>query len=61
MMITNDEKLACIEREIRYRERVYPKRVAAGQMTQSFAAEQILLMQAIAEDYRRLIEKERLL
>lgn len=60
-MITAADKLACIERELRYRESVYPRRVAARTMSQQQADWQIELMQAIADDYRAAAEKERLL
>ena len=49
---TRAEKRAAAMREVRQRERVYPRLVAAGKMSQAFADEQIGLMQAIAEDYR---------
>ncbi len=60
-MATAEDKLASIEREIRYRRRVYPRFVANGQMSQQMADTQLRLMQEIAEDYRKLAEKERLL
>ncbi len=60
-MFTDDDKLKAIERELGYRRRVYPRRVLAGQMTDGFAAAQIAVMEEIAGDYRKLVEKERLL
>lgn len=60
-IFTNTEKLAGIERELRYRRRVYKNRVAAEKMTQALADEQIALFEAIAEDYRAHAQKERLL
>lgn len=42
---------AAIEREIRQRKHVYPRRlVAAGKMADGFSAAQIALMEAIRED-----------
>jgi hypothetical protein len=61
MAITAQDKLECVERELGYRRRVYPRRVGAGQMTERLALRQIELMEAIAEDYRRQAEQERLL
>lgn len=58
---TAETKLKAIERELGYRRRVYPRRVDAGQMTSSLAAEQIAVMEAIAEDYRKAAENERLI
>lgn len=58
---TAEEKLAGIERELKYRRRVYPRRIEAQKMTQSLADEQITLFEAIAEDYRAQAQKERLL
>lgn len=60
-MWTSDEKLACIEREIRLRKRVYPNRVANKRMSPLQADRQISMMEEIAEDYRKKVESERLL
>ncbi len=61
VIFTATEKLACAEREVRYRRTVYPRRIEAGSMTPALANKQIALMEAIAADYRVLAEKERLL
>ena len=61
MMIGNGEKLAAIEREIAYRRRLYPRWVDAGKMKFDRAEREIEVMEAIAEDYRRLLAGERLL
>jgi hypothetical protein len=47
------ELVACAEREVRFREYVYPRRVAAGRMTQEKAEKEIALMLAIVEELRR--------
>lgn len=49
---TNNEKLACIEREIQLRRTVYLRRVHAGTMSKETALREIELMKAIAMDYR---------
>jgi hypothetical protein len=54
-------KLAAVERELRYRRRVYPRQIADGRMTDGLANSQIAVFEAIADDYRKLAEKERLL
>jgi len=57
-MASNLEKQRCAERELRYRMRVYPGRVAAGKMTEHEAQRQIALMEDIVADYRRAVERE---
>lgn len=54
-------KLAAVEREIKYRRRVYPRWIEAGNITDGFAAAQISIFEAIAEDYRKQAETERLI
>jgi hypothetical protein len=57
-MITAREKLACAERELRFRRRVYAKRVAAGLMSASQANYELNVMEHIAEDYRELAKRQ---
>jgi uncharacterized membrane protein len=52
---TLDELVACAEREVRFREYVYPRRVAAKRMTQEKAEKEIALMLAIVEELRRRV------
>jgi hypothetical protein len=40
-------QIQCVEREIRMRGEVYPRRVAAGRMSQKTADREIMLMQAV--------------
>jgi hypothetical protein len=49
---TLDEQLQCVEREIKLRQRVYPRRIADRRMTQALADRQIALMEAVAESLR---------
>jgi len=58
---TAADKLRAAERELAFRKRVYPRQIAAGKMTDGFAAAQIAVMEAIVADYRELAEKEMLL
>lgn len=51
-MITNKDKLACAERELAFRLRVYDRLVVRGRMTKELQAREIELMSAIVEDYR---------
>lgn len=48
MTFTIAEQLDAIEREIRFREFVYPRRVRDGKMTQAEADRQIALMRAVS-------------
>ena len=41
------EQIACIEREIAMRVRVYPRQISAGRMTQVKADREIALMRAV--------------
>lgn len=61
MIITWGEQLACVERELKWRRRVYPRRVTDGRMTQARAIEEIRTMEAVAESIRGLEQQERLL
>lgn len=45
------QKRQGIERELRYRRRVFPKRVAEGKMTKKQMDYEIALYEAIAKDY----------
>jgi hypothetical protein len=58
---TAQDKLACIERELRYRLRVYPRRVAEGKMSEQQMRREISIMEAIAADLRGNAERERLI
>ncbi len=58
---TAAEMLACAERETKLRKRVYPNRVETGRMSKEQAAHEIACMQAIADYFRQLAAKERLL
>jgi len=51
MTFTNDQKRACIERELKMRRRAYPRWVEAGRMTQAKADNEISTMEAILADY----------
>ncbi len=58
---TAADKLECLERELTYRKRVYPRRVMEHRMTQGLADRQIALMEDIIRDYVLLASRERLL
>lgn len=58
---TAAEKLACAERELKLRRRVYPRWIERGQMTQKLADHEIACMESICADYRSQTDKEKLL
>lgn len=41
------EQIACVEREIKLRERVYPRRIAARQMSKDLADRELERMRAV--------------
>lgn len=45
--VSIDDQIACVEREIRMRERVYPHWVAGRKMQQRQADRELLAMQAV--------------
>ena len=45
--------IQCVEREIKYRERVYPRRVAMHTMSPLHADQQLRLMQAVLKNLER--------
>lgn len=52
------EKLHCARRELKLRQRVYPKWVANGRMSEDEAARQIKVMQAILLDYQEQVARD---
>lgn len=45
--ITIPAQIACVERELRMREHVYPRRVADGKMSEAKAREELAAMRAV--------------
>lgn len=58
---TAKEKRDAIDRELKYRRRVYARRVAENKMTEELADYQIEIFEAILADYREAEKKERLI
>lgn len=52
-VISTEEKIAALEREIAMRRRVYPHRVAERKMTQQKADYELRIMEAIIVDLKR--------
>ncbi len=55
MIITTQDKLNEIERELRMRQRVYPRMIEAGKLKPEDASRQITVLTTIAADYRALV------
>jgi len=47
-------QIECVEREIKFRNRVYARRVSSGHMTKLFAKRQIRLMEAVLKTLKEL-------
>lgn len=58
MTVTDAEKLACAERELRMRRKVYPGWVRLGRMLQEKADREIAVMAAIVADYSAKVHPE---
>ena len=60
-MFTAEDKLREIERELKLRRRLYPHWIEIGKIDASDAKRQIEIMAAIAADYEKQAQTERLL
>ena len=49
MDVPLEDQIACVARELAMRKVVYPRRVAAGQMTQIKADAEVIRMQAVMD------------
>jgi hypothetical protein len=58
-IITTQDKLKCAERELKLRQWVYPRRVENGKMSEGAKEHELAAMQAIVDDYRAAMEKEK--
>jgi hypothetical protein len=54
MTYSIERQLACVEREIRMREHVFPRWVEQKKISQKFADEELAVMRAVAETLREL-------
>lgn len=61
MAHTSEEMAQAARRELKMRERVYPRWVEAKRMTQAKADEEISLMKSISEHFEKLAGGERLI
>jgi hypothetical protein len=58
---TAQQKLDAVERELKFRIHVYKRRIEEGKMTLKKADYECDVMRAIALDYQKLADKEKLL
>ncbi|HEY2244026.1 MAG TPA: hypothetical protein VGH47_07375 [Xanthobacteraceae bacterium] len=56
--ITVHDKLKCARRELKYRQFVYPRRVAENKMAQSEADKELAVMSAIVDDYDKSADEQ---
>lgn len=61
MLFTLADQIEAVDREIRYRKRVYDRRVDSGKMTRQLADRQIALMEAVRSTLAQVDAKERLI
>jgi hypothetical protein len=52
------EMIVCVEREIRFRRVVYPRRIAGGTMSRDKAAREIETMEAVLEVLTKMTEPQ---
>jgi hypothetical protein len=61
MVIAAEDKLREVERELKLRRRLYPHWIEIGKIEAGDAKRRIEVMQAIADDYEKQAQSERLL
>lgn len=59
-MIPISAQIECVERELRFRAKVYPKLIERGRMTREQANDEQAAMRAVLESLRRLQKSESL-
>ena len=57
-LIGIEKQIACVEREIALRRRVYPKFIASGRMKDTTAAWEIAAMEAVLDTLKRQVHTE---
>jgi hypothetical protein len=60
-IITDADKLACVQRELKLRQRVYPRFIEERRLSAGRAAHELAAMEAIVRDYEAKAAEERLL
>jgi len=52
--VTIDDQISCAERELKYREHVYPRRIEAKKMTQALADREMIRMRSVLETLKQV-------
>ncbi len=60
-IISDQDKLDCLKRELKMRERVYPRWVSTGKMTQALADKETRTMRALVAEFEARVEGTRLI
>jgi hypothetical protein len=60
-MITIEDQIKAVEREISMRRRVYPKWIISGRMSQEKAVKEVKAMEAVLETLKEVQKQSRLL
>jgi hypothetical protein len=55
MTVSLQDQIACVERELKYRERVCARRVSEEKMTQALADRELTRMRAVLATLQRLL------
>lgn len=58
MQVPIDEQIVCINRELGLRQKVYPKLIASGKMTESQARYELAAMDSVRETLLAVLAKE---
>lgn len=56
-VVTMDDQIKCAERELGFRQRVYPRQVQDNKMSEGFATHQLQCQEAIIETLKRCKER----
>lgn len=60
MTVPVEDQIACVERELGFRRRVYPRQVEGKRMTQQMADRELARMEAVLETLKKLDSMGRL-
>jgi hypothetical protein len=58
VIVTTEDKLLCAERELKLRERLYPRWIDEGRISEGKAELELAIMRRIVADYAHLVEEE---
>ena len=61
MTVSIQEQIKCVKREIGLRQRVYPRQIEAGRMSNAKATDELKRMQAVLKTLEQVEKGERLI